>query len=546
MTTLAGTVSLAAAPVLPIALVGAWLWPALRERMSLLLIVAPVPALFASVLAAGGPGITFWRGLVPVTLMLDTPGAILLGVSSLLWIAGAVYAAQAWRSSPAGWQFAICWLLTLAGSVGVFVTADLASFFLAYTLVSLPAYGLIVQEDTPPARRAGVVYMAYAILGETILLMAFAFLAAATPAGSLSIHDTVAALAGSPWRGAAVALLILGFGMKIALVPLHVWMPLTYRAAPIPAAAVLSGAGVKAGVIGLIRFLPLSTPLPDAGTTLAAVGLLGAFYGVALGVTKEHPKAVLAYSSISQMGVIAAILGMGLAAGDAGAGIPVAFYAAHHVLAKGALFLAVGAAVAARARGRTLVLGSALIVALGLGGLPLTGGALAKLGAKATLGTGAVGTLGNLSAAGTTLLMLHFARRLRAEPSSEVTAPEPSWPMGSYLTLAAASVLIPWALYPLATGASRASVFALDALWASLWPVLLGALLAVLWFRRGKQALHVSTAEVVRSGVYLSKVASRCGEAIESVERRLRQWPAASSSLVLAAILLCAAMLVAR
>ena len=118
----------------------------------------------------------------------------------------------------------------------------------------------------------------------------------------------------SPWRDATLALLIVGFGMKIALAPLHGWMPLTYTAAPIPAAAVLSGAGVKAGVIGLIRFLPLGAALPSWGEALAWVGFFSAFYGVAIGVTQLNPKTMLAYSSISQMGVIAAALGMALAA----------------------------------------------------------------------------------------------------------------------------------------------------------------------------------------------------------------------------------------
>ena len=81
-------------------------------------------------------------------------------------------------------------------------------------------------------------------------------LLAAGPADTLLIRDAVAALPASPWRDPTLALLIVGFGLKIGLVPLHVWMPLAYSAAPIPAAAVLSGAAVKAGVIGLVRFMP--------------------------------------------------------------------------------------------------------------------------------------------------------------------------------------------------------------------------------------------------------------------------------------------------
>ena len=149
------------------------------------------------------------------------------------------------------------WLLTLTGSLGVFIAADLASFYLTFGLASLAAWGLVVHDGTPRAVDAGAIYLALAVLGEICLLLAFALLAAATPGDSLAIRDVVALLPASPWRGLTLALLIAGFGLKIGLVPLHVWLPLAHPAAPMPASAVLSGAIIKAGVIGLIRFLPL-------------------------------------------------------------------------------------------------------------------------------------------------------------------------------------------------------------------------------------------------------------------------------------------------
>ena len=106
----------------------------------------------------------------------------------------------------------------------------------------------------------------------------------------------------------------------------------------------LSGAAVKAGVIGLIRFLPLNVPTPEWGQVLAVTGLFSAFYGVAIGITQRNPKTVLAYSSVSQMGVIGTVLGMALAVGDGDAALSVGLYAAHHTLVKGALFLGVGVA----------------------------------------------------------------------------------------------------------------------------------------------------------------------------------------------------------
>jgi formate hydrogenlyase subunit 3/multisubunit Na+/H+ antiporter MnhD subunit len=348
--------------------------------------LAPLPALAAALLALGGPPLAFVEPALRVSLFLDKPGAMLLAVAAILWIGTSAYALADMRGRANGERFAVCWLLTLIGSLGVFIAADLLTFYLVYALVSIPAFALIAHDGDAASKRAGGVYMAFTVLGETLLLMGFVLFAAGEPSGSLQIGDVMAALPGSPWRDAALALTIAGFGLKIALVPMHGWMPLAYTAAPIPAAAVLSGAAVKAGVIGLIRFLPFEAALPGWGDALVVFGFVSAFYGVAIGITQRNPKAVLAYSSISQMGVIAVVLGMGLAAADKGAALDAAFYAAHHVLVKGALFLAIGVVAATSSRRRWLVLLPAAVLALSLGGLPLTGGALAKLAVKAPTG----------------------------------------------------------------------------------------------------------------------------------------------------------------
>lgn len=166
----------------------------------------------------------------------------------------------------------------------------------------------MVFDGTPDARRAGVIYLVLALLGEICLLMGFVLLATAIPSDSLAIRDAVAALPTSPWRSVTLALLIAGFGLKIGIVPLHVWLPVAHPAAPMPASAVLSGAIIKAGVIGLIRFLPFDVPLLDWGRALTTIGLVTAFYSVVIGITQLNPKTVLAYSSVSQMGVVAAVL----------------------------------------------------------------------------------------------------------------------------------------------------------------------------------------------------------------------------------------------
>ena len=312
---------LVAALAAPLVVLAVFLSPKLRFAALATAPLAPLPALAAAILAIGGAPFGCELPGLRMSFRLDLPGAILLAAAALVWIAASVFARADWTGRPNADRFAVSWLLTMAGSLGVFVAADLLTFYLVYALVSIPAYYLIADDEDAGSSRAGGVYLAFTLIGEAVLLIAFVMLAAGEPGGSLDIRAAVAALPASPWRDAALMLLIIGFGMKMALAPLNGWMPLAYAAAPIPAAAVLSGAAVKAGVIGLIRFLPLGAALPGWGEALAWAGFVSAFYGVAIGLTQRDPKTILAYSSISQMGVIAAVLGLGPAAADQKRGV---------------------------------------------------------------------------------------------------------------------------------------------------------------------------------------------------------------------------------
>jgi formate hydrogenlyase subunit 3/multisubunit Na+/H+ antiporter MnhD subunit len=523
----------------PLIILAVFLAPRLRFAALTLAPLAPLPGLAAAFLALAGAPFEAELPALRISLWLDRPGAMLLAAAALVWIAAGVFA----RVDRAGKQnadrFAVCWLLTMAGSLGVFIAADLLTFYLVYALVSVPAYYLVADDDAPGSSHAGGVYMAFALVGEAVLLIAFVMLAAGGPNGSLDIRDVVAALPGSPWRDAALALLIIGFGMKIALAPLNGWMPLAYAAAPMPAAAALSGAAVKAGVIGLIRFLPLGATLPGWGEALAWAGFISAFYGAAVGLTQNDPKTILAYSSISQMGVIAAVLGLGLAGGDRSAASDAAFYAANHVLVKAALFLAVGVVAGLGARRRSPAMIVAAALALSLGGLPLTGGALAKLAAKEQLGEGLVGWVAVASAAATTALMLHFLIRL-ARLESEGRAASPQRIL-SWLGLAVASMLVPWLMFP-AVGGDLAETVATATLWDALWPMLIGAALATGLWALGEPLPRVPAGDiVVAQEAAFHASAPPLGAAFEYLDRGFRQWPAAGLSLLTIALALAAA-----
>jgi formate hydrogenlyase subunit 3/multisubunit Na+/H+ antiporter MnhD subunit len=344
-----------------------------------------------------------------------------------------------------------------------------------------------------------------------------------------------------------LALLVLGFGVKLGLVPFHSWMPLTYRAAPIPAAAVLSGAGVKAGVIGLVQFLPFHAAWPEWGEALVILGMVSAFYGVVAGITHADPRSVLGYSSISQMGVLAAILGMGLAGGNDGIALPVACYAVNHTLVKGGLFVAIGAAQAGSGRRLWGVLVPATVIALGLRGLPLTGGWLAKLAVKPVLGGGIISLLANLSSAGTTLLMIHFVTRLRTVQVVGQTTTLGAASRWAWLGLALASIAIPWIMVVRLMPGVLDDVGSLASLVEASWPVLLGGAVAVgllplrhwLMGRAGTDAIVLSIADRT------ARRASAIGEATEKLDLQLRRWPVAVTLLLNLTALLAALLLMA-
>lgn len=531
---------LAATLALPLVLLAACLAPSLRARMTDWLVLAPLPALAAARFGTVGEPLTIGAGFYRATLVLDAPGAVLLGVAALLWIAAGAYAATYQRGQANGGRFAVCWLMAATGCLGVFVAGDMVTLYLLLATMTFGAAGLVFQDESAAARRAAAIYLGLALFGETLVLVAMLLLVAATPDGSLLIRDAVAALPTAPQRDAIFALLVVGFGLKAGLVPLHVWMPLAHAAAPMPASAVLSGAVVKAGIIGLIRFLPVDPALAGWGNALAAAGMFTALYAVAVGITQTHPKVVLAYSSVSQMGFTVAVIGSGIALGDAGTALAAAFYASHHILVKGAMFLLVGVVAASHWSRLRMTLLLAAVLAVGLGGLPATGGAVAKLAVKDALGSGWAATVAYVSAIGTTLLMLHFLRCLRPMAASAAGALAPAGLRWPWLATGWAALIVPWVLYLTLPLSSVADVFDAKALWASAWPVAIGGGLAWLLARWGTRLPRIpagDVAAVIDPGL---RALARLGVLLERSDAWLRQWAVAGLSLLLvvAALLL--------
>jgi len=345
----------------------------------------PLPALAVALLA--GPG---WTLELPYLLnggawLLDDLRQVFLLLTACLWTTAGLYAAGYLHGEHLR-RFCAFWGLTLAGNLGLIVAGDIASFYSFFAIMTFAAYGLVVHDGSPQARRAGRIYLVMAVLGEMALLAGLLLSASAAQSGML--QELPPAIADAENRNLILGLLIAGFGVKAGLPLLHFWLPLAHPVAPTPASAVLSGAMIKAGLLGWLLTLPLSeTALPQWGTLMIMVGALASIGAALIGVCQHQAKAVLAYSSISQMGLITIMVGVALADPErAPVIIPViGLYALHHGLAKGSLFLSAGLSVPAHKQGRWLMWALIALPGLALAGLPFTSGAVSKLVMKQVL-----------------------------------------------------------------------------------------------------------------------------------------------------------------
>jgi formate hydrogenlyase subunit 3/multisubunit Na+/H+ antiporter MnhD subunit len=462
---------------------------------------APLPMLILSVAApllAGGDGtLAIERGWLMFggRLGVDAIGAALVPAMAGLWLAAGLAAAPGRAAEPRRDVFFGFFLVTMTGNFLLLVALDAIVFYLGFTVMTFAAYGLIVHEGGDRARHAGRYYIALAVLGEVCII---AGLMLATGLGDLgdtgfaALRSTLAAGEGD----AALGLMIVGFGVKAGLVGVHYWLPLAHPIAPAPASAVLSGAMIKAGLLAWVRLLPLGeATLPAWGSLVAAAGLLTAVWGVLAGLPQREAKTVLAYSSMSQMGLMMMPVGFGLGAPAQWPLLRAALlvFIVHHCLAKGTLFL--GIAVMKTARGAAVLAGRSVLTlaALSLSAAPLTAGLLAKTGIK----LGAAGVTGPwhdhlswllaASSVLTALLMLRFLRlawaagghgtRQTAEPGRRLPA--------SWLLLFLAALTLPWVV---GGDELRVAALARHAQWSALQPLLVTALIAgiaVYLHRRG-------------------------------------------------------------
>ncbi len=460
--------------------------PAGRRGPGLIFVFATLPALWLGLVEVSG--VTAQWFLLESHFSLDTPRRIILLLTGILWATAGLFAGSYLKDDARRGEFSFYFGVAMAGNFGLLISAEIASFYTFFALMTFASYGLVIHSRTPAARRAGRIYLVMAIIGELFLITALYL--AVQSAGSMLLADIPPALAEAT-NGQFIFLLgLIGFGVKVGAIPLYFWLPLAHPAAPAPASAVLSGAMIKAGLVGWMHLAPVGlVEWPSLSMLMVSLGFASALGAAIYGLTQVDPKTNLAYSSISQMGVMTVLLGIGLYGGiPAGLLLPaIALYAFNHGTAKALLFM--GTALPAKVGGSWRIL---MWVGLGLGvlaiaGGPLTGGLWTKYLVKTFLGeTSLPGAhtfllLLTLSAITTTLLLSRFLQLLH-----QIQAPAEN---------KAPAFLLPWVLLLLAGGwwtmspallptelmnhitkekGIMAFFWNLFTNWSALWPITIG------------------------------------------------------------------------
>lgn len=287
-----------------------------------------------------------WPVPFGIAARVDGVGAVVAALIGGLAACGFGYAGPITRFELPGDEpaFYALSLLLVAALMGMVSSADLFNIYVFLEISSLSAYALIAVGGGA-ASLASFRYLIIGTVGASFYLLGVAYVFALT--GSLNLADVALALRDVPARGAllvALAMLTAGMGLKMAIFPMHGWLPDAYTYAPSVTTALIGGLMTKVSALVLVRILyALYEPahpalLPPVTAVVAWLGAAGVVVGSLLAVAQRDLKRMLAYSSVAHLGFIAVGIGLGNPNGLSGA----VFHMVSHGVAKATLFLVAG------------------------------------------------------------------------------------------------------------------------------------------------------------------------------------------------------------
>jgi len=239
-------------------------------------------------------------------------------ISVFMWAVALLFSIEYMEHYKAKKRYYIFMVATFFATFGVLLSGDLMTTFVAFEVMSFTSYVLVIHEENAKCMRAGETYLAVAVIGGMCMLIGLMLLYDLL--GTLRISELGAGAlpyAGSARLYTASALILVGFGAKAGMFPLHIWLPKAHPVAPAPASALLSGILTKAGIFGALvictRFF-----IGDFswGGWILRIGVITMFLGALLALFSVDLKRTLACSSVSQIGFITVGIGLMCMLGD--------------------------------------------------------------------------------------------------------------------------------------------------------------------------------------------------------------------------------------
>ena len=459
-----------------------------------LVTVAVLATVLLAVADAGGPIVVELGGWAPpvgIALVADRLAALLLLVSTLVTLAVLVYSidqriADYGRETPST-TFHPMYLLLCAGVSLAYLTGDLFTLFVAFEIMLASSYVLITRRTNASRIRSGMTYVTVSLTSSLLFLTMVGLVYAAT--GTVNLADLAGRVGELPagLRTVLGLLVVVVFGIKAAIVPLHFWLPDSYPNAPAPVTALFAGLLTKVGIYALVRTQTLIFPQDGAWPLMLWFAVATMIVGALGALAQNDLNRLLSFLLVSHIGFML----FGLAVFDVDGIAGTLLYVVHHITVQATLFLVSGlitrrtGTVSLDQMGGLARTSPALAVlfaipALTLAGIPPTSGFVAKL---ALLQAGAGSGLGTALVAGVvivaSLLTLYamtrvWVRVFWGSPRQPLTDPDPtdelvvgtaSTPkpmMAAAGSLAAVSIAIAVAAGPLSGITARAAADLLD------------------------------------------------------------------------------------
>ena len=371
----------------------AWAWSTLVSWLVLAMAIMLAQRVY--VMGTLSYAIGAWATPWGIEYRIDMAGALMILVIATI---GALVMPYAWRSiqhelhNKHTGLFYTCYLLCLTGLLGIVVTGDAFNLFVFLEISSLSSYVLISLGSKRRALTAAFQYLVMGTIGATFILIGIGLLYMMTGTlNMLDISQRLPEVADTRTIRVAFAFVTVGVSIKLALFPLHIWLPNAYTFAPSVVSAFIAATATKAGVYVLLRFfftvfgIRFSFAAMHVGEILMLLAVAAILIASLVAIFQNNVKRMLAYSSVAQIGYI--ILGISLATTDGvTAGMLHLF---NHALIKSALFLSLGCIflrlgsvelqdMHGLARQMPWTMAAFVAGGLSLVGLPLTAGFISK------------------------------------------------------------------------------------------------------------------------------------------------------------------------